>query len=266
MLFLEEKWCHNWLTSKRQNDSEFDIFEFDYKKLDKITHLDKDGNEVNVEITHLSQQMKQGLVSKYKSNIKSLSTKKKKGEKVGSIGFKSQGTSIFLKQYGKGKTYEIVSKNRIKLSGLKKPLPVNGLKQLEWVASIDENFDFSTATFDMDKVGDMFFHITVWVDAEKWNAYKKQKENITQEQIGIDFGCETTVTTSDGFEVKPVVDETERLKRLQAKKVNQVKHSKRWWKTILAIRKEYRKMSNRKNDLANKESSKILNRTKEVIV
>lgn len=162
----------------------------------------------------MSQQMKQGFVTKYCSAVRALSEKKKKGEKVGSISFKTEGTSIFLKQYGKGKSYEVVDKNRIKLAGLKKPLPVNGLKQLEWITSIDENFEFSSATFDRDKVGDYFFHITVWVDAEKWKAYKKSKENIIYDEVGIDFGCETTITTSYGSVVNPIVNESERLKKL----------------------------------------------------
>ena len=214
----------------------------------------------------MSQQMKQGFVTKYCSAVRALSEKKKKGEKVGSIGFKTEGTSIFLKQYGKGKSYEVVDKNRIKLAGLKKPLPVNGLKQLEWITSIDENFEFSSATFDRDKVGDYFFHITVWVDAEKWKAYKKSKENIIYDEVGIDFGCETTITTSYDGVVNPIVNESERLKKLQAKKSNQVKHSNRWWKTILAIRKEYRHETNQKDDIANKESGKILNSTRRLVI
>ena len=132
MMFLEQKWCHNYITGRRQDDPTFDIFTFDYKELQNITHLDKDRNVVDVEITHLSQQMKQGFVTKYRSNVKTLATKKKNGEKVGAIGFLTEGKSIFLKQHGKGKSYEIVSDNKIKLAGISKPLPVNGLKkQLE---------------------------------------------------------------------------------------------------------------------------------------
>jgi len=266
MLFLEEKWCHNFITGKR-GDEDFDIFKFDYKELQNITHLDKDKNEVPVEITHMSQQMKQGFVSKYRANVKSLAAKKKNGEKVGSIDFKSEGSSIFLKQYGNGKTYEIVSKNRIKLQGLSKPLPVNGLKQLEDISdNIDENFEFSSATFDRDKAGDYFFHITIWVDKEKYKAWKSSKECILYDEVGIDFGCETTITTSYGEKFTPVVNESERLKRLQEKKSRQVKHSNRWWKTILAIRKEYRHMSNQKNDIANKKATEILRSTNKVVV
>ena len=187
--------------------------------------------------------MKQGFVTKYRSNVSSLATKKKNGEKVSPIGFLTEGKSIFLKQYGK--SYEIVAPNRIKLAGISKPLPVNGLKkQLEWVKTIDENFEFSSATFDRDKVGDYFFHLTLWVSKEKYDLYKKSKENIIYDEVGIDFGCETTITTSYDAVINPIVNETERLKRLQAKKTNQIKHSNRWWKTIVAIRKEYRHISN----------------------
>lgn len=266
MVFLEEKWCHNYLVGKCLSDPEFSIFHFDYKKLQHITHLDKDRNPVEVEITHIPQQCKQGMITKMCANVKSLSTKKKQGKKVGSIGFKTEGSSIFLKQYGRGKSYEIVSKNRIKLAGLKKAIPVMGLKQLDKIREIDPDFQFSSATLDRDKVGDYFFHVTVWVDKEKWMKFKESKENITSEQIGIDFGCETTITTSDGEKLTPIVNETERLKRLQGKKSHQVKHSNRWWKTILEIRKEYRHITNRKNDIGNKEATRILRRTREVVI
>ena len=267
MMFVEQKWCHNYITGLRQADPTFDIFKYDYKELQNITHLDKDKNVVEVEITHLTQQMKQGFVSKYRSNVKTLATQKKKGEKIGTIGFITEGKSIYLKQYGKGKSYEVVGDNKIKLAGISKPVPVNGLKkQLEWVKSIDEDFEFSSATFDRDKVGDYFFHLTLWVSKEKYKEYKDSKENIIYDEVGIDFGCETTITTSYGAKINPVVNETERLKRLQAKKPNQVKHSNRWKKTIVAIRKEYRHISNKKNDIANKEATNILRKTRKLVI
>jgi putative transposase len=228
--------------------------------------LDKDRNPVPVEITHIPQQCKQGMVSKFCANVKALSSQKKKGEKVGTISFKTDGTSIFLKQYGAGKSYEVVSKHTVKLAGLKKPVPVRGLDQLEWISNIDPEFEFSSATLDRDKVGDYFFHITLWVDKAKWFEYKNSKDKIEVEQVGIDFGCETTITTSDGQKLTPIVNESERLKSLQDKKTHQVKHSNRWWKTILAIRKECRHSTNQKDDIANKEASKILRRTNEVII
>ena len=129
-------------------------------------------------------------MTKYQSSVKSLAKKKKSGEKVGCIKFKSEGTSIFLKQHGAGKTYEVLlEKNRIKLAMLKKPLRVNGMKQFKKIAEIDENFEFSSATLDRDMVGDYFFHVTVWVDRNKWESYQKSKEVLTVDQIGIDFGC-----------------------------------------------------------------------------
>ena len=33
MIFLEEKWCHNYIVGKHLSDPDFDIFHFDYKKL-----------------------------------------------------------------------------------------------------------------------------------------------------------------------------------------------------------------------------------------
>lgn len=60
------------------------------------------------------------------TSIKALSTLKKKGKKIGSLSFKSNYCSINLKQYGI--THKIVSENKIKIQGIKKPLCVSGLK------------------------------------------------------------------------------------------------------------------------------------------
>lgn len=33
MMFLEQKWCHNYITGLRRADQTFDIFKYDYKEL-----------------------------------------------------------------------------------------------------------------------------------------------------------------------------------------------------------------------------------------
>ena len=46
--------------------------------------------------------------------------------------------------------------------------------------------------------------------------------------------------------------EQERIKRLQRKLAKQTKGSRRWWRTVRLLRIEYQKLTNRKDDLANK--------------
>ena len=52
--------------------------------------------------------------------------------------------------------------------------------------------------------------------------------------------------------MKISIEESERLKGLQAKLSKQIKRSNNWYKTRSKIRKEYNKMNNRKNDISNK--------------
>ena len=70
--------------------------------------------------------------------------------------------------------------------------------------------------------------------------------------IGIDFGCESTITLSNGEKKKILIGESERLKGLQAKLATQKKRSNNWYKTVSRIRKEYNHISNQKNDTSNK--------------
>lgn len=97
---------------------------------------------------------------------------------------------------------------------------------------------------------DYFISLTCFIDKEK----KQTNNNI----IGIDLGCSTTITTSDGEKMKISIEESERLKGLQAKLSKQIKRSNNWYKTRSKIRKEYNRMNNRKNDISNKIVNRLL--------
>jgi len=61
---------------------------------------------------------------------------------------------------------------------------------------------------------------------------KKISKHLKQlPDIGIDFGCETTMTFSDGTKKTLLVEETERLKREQKKLSRQQRNSNNWKKT-----------------------------------
>lgn len=64
---------------------------------------------------------------------------------------------------------------------------------------------------------------------------KKGKKDLTHTKklpdIGIDFGCETTMTFSDGTKKSILVEETERLKREQKNLARQQRNSNNWKKT-----------------------------------
>ena len=70
--------------------------------------------------------------------------------------------------------------------------------------------------------------------------------------IGIDFGINTTVTTSSGEKFDISIRESERLIGLQRKLSRQKKGSKSRYNTRLLIQREYEKLSNKRRDKANK--------------
>ena len=79
MMFVEAKWIYNYLLSQE------DIYSFDYKNINSITHKDKNKNDIPVNITYIKSSVKQELISQIVNQIKGLSTLKKKGYKISEI-------------------------------------------------------------------------------------------------------------------------------------------------------------------------------------
>ena len=93
MLFVEAKWIYNYLISQD------DIYSFDYKNLDQVTHKDKYKNDIVSDIKYVRSSVKQELIAQIINQIKGLSKLKKRGHNVGKLKFKSEFNSIKLKQY-----------------------------------------------------------------------------------------------------------------------------------------------------------------------
>ena len=236
MFFVEAKRVYNYILSSQ------DIFTVTYKDLKNISYLDKDKNVMPYNIQFIGTSTIAEVIDTMRESIKGLSSKKKNGVKVGSLKFKSECNSIRLKQYGI--THEIRG-NRFKIQGIKKPIRVCGLKQLDRY----KNIDYTVAHLLYDGY-DYYISLTCYIDKEN----KITNKNI----IGIDLGCESTITTSDGNKYKISIEESERLKGLQAKLVNQKRGSNNWYKTKSKIRKEYNRVNNRKNDVTNKVVNKLI--------
>lgn len=230
MMFLEAKRFYNHILTVE------DIFHCDYKDFSSVVYLDRDRCPVTYQIQHLSATTRQAIISQVQSQIKGLSVLKKHGHQVGSLKFKSELSSIPLKQYGI--THRIVGTNKFKIQGISKPIRVNGLKQLSKSGTID----YANAKLLYDGY-DYFVSLTCFVEKE---------EPIEKQHIGIDLGCATTVTLSDGVKFDVQVGESERLKKLQTRLSRQVKRSNNWKKTRSKIRKEYTHLCNQKKDRANK--------------
>lgn len=241
MFFNEAKWCYNYILGQTKDKS---ISDFNYKELKDIYKLDKDENQIPITISHISAAIKQSIIEKMKWSIRSLSALKSKNYKVGTLRFKSEYNSIPLKQYGV--THKIES-SKFKIQGIKKPIRVNGLKQLSKYADID----YANANLLFDGI-DYFIALTCYIDKNKIQHIS------TNKSIGIDFGCATSLTLSDATKIDIDIKETERLKKLQRKLERQKKGSNNRNKTRLAIRKEYRHINNIKNDIANKTVNRLL--------
>lgn len=89
--------------------------------------------------------------------------------------------------------------------------------------------------------------MTCFINKENFKEIPKNGK-----EIGLDFGIKTNITTSEGEKLDVSVGESDRLKRLQRQMSRRVKGSNNRRKTIGLIQREYQKLSNRKQDIANK--------------
>ena len=244
MQFVEAKWIYNYLISQDN------IYSFDYKNLSKITHKDKNKNDIETIIQYVGSSIKQSIIQDVINQIKGLSVLKKKGHKVGKLKFKSEYNSINLKQYNH--TYSI-RENKFKIQGIKRLIRVRGLDQL----SKYNNIDYANAKLLYDGI-DYYIVLTCFIDKEE----KHYKNDI----VGIDMGVSTSLTLSDGIKYDISIGESEKLKHLQVKLSRQKKGSNNRYKTIKRIRKEYIHINNKKNDISNKIVSNILNNNKTIVI
>lgn len=190
MQFVEAKWIVNEALASE------DLFKYVAGKT--VIRKDKDLNNVETEIKFLGSQMKQSVVDELKSNIKTLSTLKKRGKKIGKLKFRKQITSINLKQFGS--TYKVSGKRKIKIQNVPGEIRVNGLNQI--LSNKGKlKFELANAKLLNTPLG-YFVAIT---------CYSKKKERECSGEIGIDFGISTAITLSDGRKFDAFVQETDRM-------------------------------------------------------
>ena len=234
MMFVEAKWLSNAMLSWSENGNALSSYSTKQKT---VIHLDKDKNPVESTFQYLGSQMKQSLLAQMLSNIKTLAQLKKKGKKVGKLKYRSECKAIELKQHGI--TYTL-KKDKVHVQGTSGWLRVSGTEQF-----LGKGYEIANAKL-LNTPRGYYLAVSCYRDAASEPAPKKE------EDLGIDLGCETAVTTSDGRKFKAKVKETDRLKRLQKKLARQVKRSGGWKRTKRLIGVEHQKIADRKNDLANK--------------
>lgn len=94
--------------------------------------------------------------------------------------------------------------------------------------------------------------MTCYINKENFKTKEKNGK-----EIGLDLGIKSTITTSEGEKLDVSVEESDRLKRLQREMFRRAKGSNNRRKTIRLIQREYQKLSNRKEDKANKIVSRL---------
>ena len=237
MLFVEGKWFYNHVLSMKKNGIK--LRDINTTKIKQVKHFDKDGNEVISQIHHLSSQQKQAIVARMISNeMTILSLIKNKFQNHGQLQFKSELSCIPLKQYGN--TYTFKSANKVRISGISGTLLVRTGNQLQIADEL--------ANANLVKRADGYYlKVTAFINKENFKEIKKNGK-----EIGLDFGIKTSITTSEGEKLDVSVQESDRLKTLQRELFRRVKGSKNRNKTIKLIQREYQKLSNKKQDKANK--------------
>jgi putative transposase len=232
MLFVEAKWIRNEMISFGKTNNIFD-----YKCEDFIQVMNKDKQLELKEKKFISAQQIQSVIAEVKDNLKTLSERKKRGFKIGSLKFVSEVNAIDLKQFNA--TYKIKSKTKMKIQGVPKDVRVNGLEQLE------TECDFANAKL-LKKPDGYYVAIVTYISNDK-----KKDSFIPNTNIGIDMGIKDNITLSNGEKINVFVGESERLKTLQKELFRREKGSNNRYKTILKIRKEHSKLNNIKNEIAN---------------
>ena len=229
-VFLEAKWLKNDIIASPN------INKYDTKTKSVLVKKPNDVSEYR-ELRIIAAQVKQTVLTQVKTNLKTLSTQKQNGRKVGSLRFVKQVNSIDLKQYGV--SYKFKSATKVKIQGIPGYVKVRGSEQLQ-------GYELANAKL-INKPSGYHLQITAFK-----NKSETQQTYQSETKIGLDMGVKTHITLSNGEKFNVLIGETGRLKRLQRKLSKQVKGSNNYHKTRGLINKQYEIMDNKKNDAANK--------------
>jgi len=235
-LFIEAKWFYNHAISFMQTHklSELDT------KVKSVATLDKNKQLVERKFTALSAAMKQSIKAKISDSLSALHELKKNCHKVGKLKFKKEVNCVIYKQFGV--THKINSLHRVKLQSIDGSLYVYGLDQFY----TNPNAEIANAQL-IRRNGDYYIHWTVYIDKKHIPSIDKNGKT-----IGIDFGCATSFTLSDGCKIDFKLQETESMRKLHKKIARQKKDSKQYEKSCELLRKKYDKLGRIKDDFAYK--------------
>ena len=243
MLFIEGKWIYNDILNFMNNGGK--PSEYDTKKKSVLVKQ-KDGEFVEKPLRYLKSSYCDSLVSKVKDSLNSLKELKKKGHKVGKLKFKSECSQLNLKQFKV--THRIKSLKKVSIQGIKGDFRVHGLEQFA-----DNPYAEIANAKLLKKPDGYYIYWTVYIFKNKLPVLEKNEQ-----VIGIDFGCGTSFTFSDGRKIDFKLKEPECVKKIQKslarkrKYETSKKHSNRYKSDKRKLEKKYQKLANKKNDTSNK--------------
>ena len=232
---------NNVIPEDESEENVLDVFKADQKDFKTVWYYTKGPNNPDTEykeykLQYLGSYAKADVLNTMCSNIKTLHTKKTQGEKVGHLKYVSEYNTIKYKKLGYGFNINVANA-AFKIQGCPGWFKVWGIEQLSEIKKADPDYEVASATLVRNVDGDYHIHLTVYADRKKMLNYRKSKIEKKKyvkpgnEVVGIDFGCETAFTFSDGQKMDFHVEEPERLKMLQRRLKRCKKGSNNYWKT-----------------------------------
>ena len=253
-IFLEAKWDYNARVAFGKSSPDSKPWKADTKST-SVIHLDKDGNEVTETFKFLTASMRQEANKKLLTSAKAIKTAKVRGRIKGSHGFKfkSEVNSISLRQFNTD--YKIKGQS-IKLPKCGTWFKVRGLEQLVGL----EELEFANARL-IRKPSGYYIQIIVYC--------KKEERQKNFKTLGVDFGCSRTFSlyeleTGNVQQLDFWLGESERLKRIQRKLNRRLNkgysnNTNKGWRLRIALRKEYERLSRKKDNDAKQLVSQFKN-------
>ena len=241
-LFVEGKWFYNHVLNLHKEGKE--LGEINAVAIKEVNRRNKEKEQVSELLTTLTGQERQAIVTRMAANEKTIARLAKRGyQRDGELHYMSEMTCIPLKQYGV--TYKFKSTNKVKIGG------ISGTLLLRTGGQLDKVDEFANANL-IHRADGYFLKVTCFINEEKL-----EPRETNGKEIGLDFGIKDTLTTSEGEKIDVLVEESERLKRIQKEMFRRVKGSNNRYRTIQRIRREYQRMKHRKTDKANKIVSRL---------
>ena len=300
-LFLEAKYYYNYLIYLSQQSVTdnygntvypYNLFEFNTKSNQILVYENSSNSYLPYELKFLSSQVKQELLKKIQSSIKSLSKAKSKGRKIGHLKFKSfvnlplkqfnnsfylsdNGKKLSLQGNKKSSFHLVRNKN---LTQLSKELNLNFNSQISLKKLIDLNIiEIANAELASSyKKDTYFFNLTVYFNPQylkKANLFQGTKLSqedtslISQLNLGLDAGIASEQTINIGETFSSIsINSRNPVNKAQSNKLKKLKHYQRKLNRHIAKSKKHKKLNkdNNKNIIRNNDKGFYTGKFKEL--